>query len=145
MGVGVAIGRVGVTGGISLTDIQTNNSDIYKGTVSGITSGTQTTVITIPANGPVYITKIICSGEENGKWELYKNAVWFSTKRTVDRQVDFDFNLPYKLAEGDILDLKVTHNGVGATASFEATIFGYTVNLPLETDTLAQWKFNETP
>ena len=125
MGVAVAQGKVGVTGDINIDTIETNNRPLYVGAVSGISQNTLTTVVTLPANGIKYITKIYCSGEENGRWEVYIDTVLKVTARTIDRQVNFDFNLPTKILATEVVDIKVIHFGPDTTADFDATIFGY--------------------
>ena len=128
MGVAVTIGTVGIEGGtISIDQITSNNRPVVVGSVSGISQSTLTTVATVPANGIKYITKIICSGEENARWEVYLDSVLKVTKRTINRQIDFDFNLPMKQLAAEVLDVKCIHFGPGTTSDFQCTVMGYTV------------------
>ena len=127
MGVAITTGTVGVSGTINIDEITSNNRPIVTGSVTGISQNTLTTVATVPANGIKYITKIICSGEENARWEVYLDSVLKITKRTTDRQVDFDFNLPMKQLAAEVLDVKCIHFGPDATSNFSATVMGYTV------------------
>ena len=125
MGVAITTGTVGVTGDVTIDTININNRPIIVGTVSGIGVNTLTTVATLPANGIKFISKIFCSGEENGRWEVYIDSVLKATARTIDRQVNFDFNIPLKILATEVVDVKVTHFGPGTTSDFDSTIFGY--------------------
>jgi hypothetical protein len=84
-----------------------------------------TTVATVPSNGVKYITKIICTGVVNARWDIYIDSIWQMTKRTTDRTVDFDFSTPLKLKATSVLDVKATHHGPDTTADFQATVLGY--------------------
>lgn len=114
------------SGTITIDQITSNNRPIHVGQSSGISVDTITTVTTMPANGVKYITKVLCSGEDNGKWEIYIDSVRKATLRTTDRNVSFDFNLPMKVLATEVVDIKVTHYSPDDSATFEATIFGYT-------------------
>ena len=89
-----------------------------------ISAGTPTTIVTVPANGKRYITEIICTGEENARWDIFVNSVRKATKRTTDRNVVFEFAVPLELAGSTVLDVKATHHGPGANADFQATVIG---------------------
>jgi len=127
MGVAVSTGTVGLAvGSINIDVITGNNRPLAVGSVVGISQNTLTTVATIPANGVRYITKIICSGEENGLWQVFLDNVLTITKRTTDRQVDFDFDgVPLKQLASEVLDVKVTHHGPDTTSNFSCTVLGY--------------------
>ena len=114
-----------VTADVTIDEILTNNAVIASGEQSSIAEDVLTTITTVPANGIKYITKIICSGEENAKWDIFINSVRKMTKRTTDRTVDFDFSTPLKLAASSVLDVKVTHHGPDSTATFSASVNGY--------------------
>lgn len=115
-----------VTGDITIDQIVSNNRPVHIGQATNISQNTLTTVTTMPANGVKYITKILCSGEENAKWDIFIDTVRKATLRTIDRNVAFDFNLPLKILATEVVDIKVTHHGPDTTGTFEATIFGYT-------------------
>jgi hypothetical protein len=117
--------EVDVSGSISIDEITSNNRPIHVGQQVNISQNTLTTVTTMPANGIKYITKIVCSGEENAKWDIFIDSVRKCTKRTINRTVDFDFNLPLKILATEVVDIKVTHHGPDSQATCEATIFGY--------------------
>lgn len=89
-----------------------------------ISAGVPTTIVTVPANGKRYITEIICTGEENARWDVFVNSVRQATKRTTDRNVVFEFSTPLELAGSTVLDVKATHHGPGANADFQATVIG---------------------
>ncbi len=114
-----------VEGSISISDIQTNNIVLAIGSVQNVPQATLTTIVTLPANGIKYITKIMCSGEDNAKWDVYVNNVRQFTLRTTNRSVDFNFQTPLKVFATTVVDVKCEHNGSGTTADFEATILGY--------------------
>lgn len=118
-----------VTGDLTVTmeDIVTNNTVIQVGEQNNISQNTQVTVVTVPANGLKFITKIICTGEENARWDVYIDSVRKMTKRTIDRTVDFDFPTPLRLPATSVLDVKVTHHGPDAQADFQASVLGYAV------------------
>jgi len=126
MGVAVTVGTVGIeSGSINIDTITSNNRPIATGSQTSVSDNVLTTVATSPANGIKYITKIICSGEENARWEIYLDSVLKITKRTINRQVDFDFNLPMKQLASEVLDVKCIHYGPASTANFQCTIMGY--------------------
>jgi len=121
-----SLGDVSIDSGtISIDQITSNNRPIHVGQQSAVSTDTITTVTTMPANGIKYITKILCSGEDNGKWEVYIDNVRKATLRTTDRNVSFDFNLPLKILAAEVMDIKVTHYTPDSDAIFECTIFGY--------------------
>ena len=113
------------SGSITIDEIQTNNAVLATGQQTDVTTDVLTTVATVPANGIRYITKIICTGEDNGKWDVYIDSVRKMTKRTINRTVDFDFSTPLKLDASSVLDVKVTHFSPDSNATFEAAILGY--------------------
>ena len=113
-----------VSGSITIDKILTNNTVLYQGEEL-LVAQTETTIVTSPANGVKYITKIICTGVVNARWDVYVNSVLAMTKRTTDRTVDFDFSTPWKIAVSSVVDVKATHHGPDTTADFVATIMGY--------------------
>ena len=113
-----------VSGSITIDQILTNNTVLYQGEEL-VVPQTETTIVTLPANGIKYITKIICTGVVNARWDVYVNLVLAMTKRTTDRTVDFDFSTPWKIAASSVVDVKATHHGPDTTADFVATIMGY--------------------
>ena len=112
-------------GSITIDEITSNNRPIHVGEQTDVTVDTLTTVTTMPANGIKYITKILCSGEDNAKWEIYIDSVRKATLRTTDRNVSFDFNLPLKILAAEVVDIKVKYWGSGTDSDFQATIFRY--------------------
>lgn len=114
-----------VTGSVSIEQVLSNNAVLYVGEQTSVSADTITTIVTVPANGVKYISKIICTGEENARWDVFINSVRKVTKRTTDRNVDFDFPIPMKLDAATVMDVKATHHGPDASADFQATVFGY--------------------
>ena len=114
-----------VSGSITIDQILTNNTVLYQGEELLVSQDNETTIVTSPANGVKYITKIICTGVVNARWDVYVNSVLAMTKRTTDRTVDFDFSTPWKIAASSVVDVKATHHGPDTTADFVATIMGY--------------------
>jgi len=101
------------------------NRPLYSGQQVDISKDTLTTIVTVPSNGVKFITKIVCSGEENAKWDVYINSTWKVSKRTTDRNVVFEFSTPLKILATEVVDVKATHHGPGQFSTFEATVFGY--------------------
>ena len=95
------------------------------GEQTGISVDTLTTIVTVPANGIRCITKVVCTGEENARWDIYVDSVRKATKRTTDRNAEFDFDTPFELAGSTVFDVKATHHGPDASADFQATVFGF--------------------
>ena len=110
---------------VTITEIQTNNTVLIIGAIDDVVQDTLTTIATLPSNGIKYITKIMCTGEDNARWDVYVNNVRQFTQRTTDRNVDFDFPTPLKIFATSIVDVKATCHGSGTTSDFQATIFGY--------------------
>lgn len=114
-------------------EISTSTSPIVATTgvlkyteASSVSVSTLTTVATFTASADTSITNVLCSGQESGKWQIFIDTVLKMTQRTVDRNVQFDFDNPFLLANGSIIDVKVTHFVTGATPDFEAAILGFT-------------------
>jgi len=99
------------------------NQLLVRGVQSSVPASTLTTVATLVANGVRFVTKVICSGQENAKWELYIDSVVVATKRGA-YTIDFDFvATPYRIDDGSAMDVKVTHEGT--SADFDASIIGF--------------------
>jgi len=112
---------------VTLDEIVSNNRPLFVGRQTAVPDDTLTTIVTVPANGIKYITKIMCSGEDSARWEIYLDSTLKATLRTTDRNVQFDFNLPLKILAAEVLDVKCIHFDPSATPTFDATIFGYQV------------------
>lgn len=112
-------------GSITIDTIRVNNRALHVGEQNDITTNTLTTIVTMPANGIKYITKITMSGEDNARWEIYLDSVKKATVRTTNRQAEIDFPIPWKILATEVVDVKATFFGSGATADFQATIWGY--------------------
>jgi hypothetical protein len=118
-----------VTGELIVTvdQINTNNGVLAFGQQISVPAATLTTIVTVPSNGLKYITKVICSGIENARWELYIDNTLKMVKRTINRTVEFDFSIPLKLPATSVLDIKAWHNGPGTGVDLEASVLGYAV------------------
>lgn len=91
-----------------------------------VPDNSQTTIVTYTAVVDTRLSKIVVSGTDYAKFEIFKNAALIETRRTgPERNLDFGFDNPLMLQAGDILDVKVTHYNVGVLADFESTIYGY--------------------
>jgi len=101
------------------------NRPLYIGRVEDVPSNTLTTIVTAAADVVKYLTKITCSGEENARWELYINSVLIETKRTTDRNVEFEWNIPLKILDTEGITVKAIHYGPGTNATLNATVFGF--------------------
>ena len=100
---------------------------LAKAIASTVPASTKTTVLTISAAADTYITSIICSGMEYGKWFLTLNSGDEMIRRGgPDRDVIWQFTNPYKVASGSVFDVKVEHFVTGQTPDFESTVLGYT-------------------
>ena len=94
--------------------------------VANVSDNTQTTVVTLAANGVRFITKIMCSGNDNAKWEvIVDGSTTVATKRGDGRSVEFDFPIPYQLEASKPMDVKVTHYYTGESLDFEVSIIGF--------------------
>ena len=93
-----------------------------------VPANVESTVATYTASGSdKSITKIIASGNGNGKWNVEVDSVVIMTFRTAngDRTRDIDFVSPLLLSDGSTLDVKVEHCFTGDTLDFESTVMGY--------------------
>jgi len=101
---------------------------LATGTAAAVSASTKTTVLTIAAAVDTYITQIIGSGMENGKWFLTVDTVDKNTRRAGggERDREWQFVNPYLIPSGSVFDLKVEHFVTGETPTFEATVWGYT-------------------
>jgi len=114
----------------SITANTTNVVVLAKGVVLSVASGVETTIATFTSSAlkAAWITQIVCSGQENSKWRLFKAGTPEIVRRIGAGQIntDFEFRPGYKVAAGGvIIDIKVRHERVGKTPDFEATILGY--------------------
>jgi len=96
------------------------------GLASAVPSNTETTIVTLVANGINMMTLINVSGDDYAKYRFYINNTLKETIRTgPDRNGRFYFVHPYTITAGDIVDVKVEHFFSGDTLNFEATIYGF--------------------
>ena len=114
-----------IRGEISIEDIQTNNTDLAVGSQINVPAATLTTIVTIPANGLKFITQIICSAIESGRWEVHVDSTKKFVSRTINRTVYFNFSVPFRLEAASVLDVKLYHDGPGAGVDADAAVLGY--------------------
>lgn len=104
-----------------------NSTVLAKAIATSVESSSKTTVLTISASADTYITSIICSGMEYGKWYVTVDSADQMIRRGGPaRDVIWEFVNPYKVASGSVLDIKVEHFVTGETPDFESTVLGYT-------------------
>jgi len=114
-----------VTGGSGA--VASPASILAKAVASSVAATVKTTVVTLSAAQDTYITEIIGSGMEYGKWFVVVDSVDQAVRRGgSDRDVVWTFVNPLKIDSGSVLDLKVQHFVTGQTPDFEGTIMGYT-------------------
>jgi hypothetical protein len=96
------------------------------GSATSVPSSTETTVVTLTANGVNMMTCINVSGDDYAKWRLYVNSALKETMRTgPDRNGRFYFVHPYTIQANDVVDVKVEHFWAGDNLNFEATVYGF--------------------
>lgn len=93
--------------------------------ITAVTNGTLSTILTYTATAERRITRMSVSGTTYAKYQIFLDTVLVETKRSgPDRSLDFTFNSAFGMDVGQVLDVKVTHYGVGVLADFESTIYG---------------------
>ncbi len=102
-------------------------SALVVGSSTNVPVSTLTTVATFTATASVQnITRISCSGQESGKWQMFIDTVLIETRRaTQGLDIQFTFVNRLGLSTGAVVDVKVTHEYTGETPDFEATIYGF--------------------
>jgi hypothetical protein len=106
---------------------QASSISVY-GTQTGVGYNTETTVLTLTANGTRNLTHISCSGDAYAEWRLYVNTVKVETKRSgggFGYNTEFTWRNPISLTTGTVVDVKVIHYYNGETATFNATAYGF--------------------
>lgn len=93
--------------------------------VTNVPDGTLTTILTYTAAAATRLTKIVVSGTDYAKFQIFLDTVLIETRRSgPDRSLDFTFTAPLGMAIGQILDVKVTHYAPAVLADFESTLYG---------------------
>jgi hypothetical protein len=96
------------------------------GSATNVPANSETTVVTLTANGINMITTINVSGDNYAKWRFYVNSTLKETLRTgPDRNGRFYFVHPYTVNANDVVDVKVEHFYTGDTLNYEATVYGF--------------------
>jgi hypothetical protein len=87
---------------------------------------TLTTVLSYTAPADTKIALISCSGEDYAKFQIFIDTDLKGTKRGgPHRNVEWNFNHPLLLSQGELLEIKVTHWFNGDALDFEAGIYAY--------------------
>ena len=119
------LGDVDITGG-QLRTFGEAVTAYAVGSAASVPSSTETTVVTLTANGINMMTMCKVSGDDYAKFRFYVNTVLKETIRTgPDRNGQFFFSHPYTIDAGDVVDIKVEHYQTGKTYNFESTIYGF--------------------
>lgn len=98
-------------------------NNIQQSSVSTVPVSSQVTILTFTATTDHKITRISCSGESYAKYELYLDTSLIETKNVGKYSVDFKFDIPLLVQNGQIFDVKVTHFYTGKTFDYDATIY----------------------
>ena len=104
------------------------SSDILaNATASAVSDNVLTTILTLSPSVDTFITQVVCSGDDYGKFTLVVDASTKFTRRGgPGRDVVFQFVSPFKVAGSSVFDVKVEHFLSGATPNFQSTVLGYT-------------------
>lgn len=100
-----------------------------RGVDPTVTAGTLTTIAThTVVTNTLYLDNVMGDGQYDGQWFLVIDNVVQASYCTSeqDRTAKFPFPTAHPISVGSIIDIKVNHNGPGAsTGSFSATIIGH--------------------
>ena len=93
--------------------------------ITGVPNSIETTLATYTALGDKTIGDIVLSGTDYARFNIYLNTVLsFVVRSGPSRQANLQFQRPWQLLTGDVVDIKVIHYNMTATADFESTILG---------------------
>lgn len=102
------------------------NALLARNTVASVSDSTETTIVTLAANGVRFITKVMCTGEDRALWSVVVGgSTVVARKRGDGRSVEFDFPMPYRLDASTPMDVKVIQYNGAASENYEASIFGF--------------------
>jgi hypothetical protein len=126
MGVALGVGATAVIGSISAVN-EANNTVLANAVAVAVPSATETTITTYATGAsPTWISAIICSGMEYGKFRYFEGVTPKIVLRGgADRNVFFNLTTPIKVVAGETIAIKVEHFVTGETPDFEASIIGY--------------------
>lgn len=118
-----------VSGAVSITPTTVGTgagaSPLATGAITGIPATVLTTIVTYTATTARQISRISCSGNVYGKFQVFKNTILIDTIRSgPERSEQLLFTAPINLVTTDIVDVKVTHYQTGVSGDFESTIYG---------------------
>ena len=126
MGVALGVGAASIVGDISAL-ITSNTTVVANNTATSVPANIETTIVSYSTGATAtYITTILCSGQQYGKFRYFENV----TPKIVlrggsDRNVIFTINTPLKVPAGTTISVKVTHFNTGDLPDFECSILGY--------------------
>ena len=118
--------------GIEKTGVQPVADEIEESIVEGgsiatIAADAKTTILTYTnTSGILYLDGYAGTGSVDAEYILVIDTVEkiFLRSSEQERNVQMPFPRPIKIAQGSIIDIKVTHWTSG-TADFDATLFGH--------------------
>lgn len=102
-------------------------SVLATGSITGIASSTLSTIVTYTntSGSQESVSRVAGSGTVPAIYLLVLNTVTIEEQRSgPDYKVNFAFNGPLKLDNGDILELKVRHGFATTTRDFQSSIYG---------------------
>jgi len=126
MGVALGVGATSIVGDISAL-ITANTTVVANNVAISVPANIETTIVSYSTGAsPTWITTILCSGMQYGKFRYFENLVPLIVLRGgSDRNVMFNITTPLKVPAGATIDVKVTHFNTGDTPDFECSILGY--------------------
>ena len=93
---------------------------------AAVSSLTLTTIFTFTALVNTLVKKISVSGELPCRVDFVKNTATQEVKRlTSNRNALFYFAAPFRLAIGDIVEIKIFHGFTGETSRYDTTLYGF--------------------
>jgi uncharacterized membrane protein len=126
MGVALGVGAASISGDVDVIN-RANTTVLANAVAIAVPAATETTITSFLTVSPTWITQVICSGMEYGKFRYFEDLVAKVVERGgADRNCSFNFIQPLKVAAGVTVSIKVTHYVTGETPDFEASIIGYT-------------------
>jgi hypothetical protein len=99
-------------------------NNVLTGSISTVPDNTLSTILTLNATTNHKIVKVSCSSHLYAKYMLYVDTNLIETRiASPNRTIDFNFNPPLLINNGQIVDIKVIHYFLGETPDFQSTIY----------------------
>ena len=93
--------------------------------ITGVPNSIETTLLTYTILGDETFGDVILSGTDYARFNIYLNTtLQFVVRSGPSRNANLSLQRPLQLGIGDIIDVKVIHYNLAATADFEATLLG---------------------